>query len=352
MLLSLPVELIERIVRLAVPHDYSNATYFERQDTLRSHCLVCRNLFPLAQRVLEETVRVSAEGTVAKVERLLQDDVKRARMRALALNGLVVEAVKKGCVGLRDVRLSWFDDFELGWLGQSRNLLRLVMSECKVAAPYPHLPTLRSMTWTSSYFASDTDGGFLSRQNLPAVQDCAFWVGGNGHSAAFSPFFADLAPSLKTLVVVDNSVDTSELPGLATDGCSPAVLVETAIASHDILTTWSRRLSRVRYARFFPSGGPVLSPHVAAELFSSLAPLLSRESCPTILLSYLLIPTRFCPTGLPQDDLSTAVESFVTACAARGITVDFEDTDESQGGSLVSPKFAAYVAEKRAREAQ
>ncbi|BGP15199.1 hypothetical protein JCM10213_000850 [Rhodosporidiobolus nylandii] len=353
MLLFLPVELVERIVRLAVPQGYSSATYLERQDTLRSLCLVCRDLLPLAQRVLEEMVRVNEPSTVEKVERLLEDDAKRATVRVLALDRRVIEAVKKGCASLRDVRLSRIDDFELGWLGQSRNLLHLVISGCDdVAAPYPHLPTLRSMTCIDSYVVENGGGGFLSRQNLPAVQDCAFWVDGNGHSAAFSPFFADLAPGLKTLVVVDSSVDTSALPGLATDGCSPAILVETAIGSHDILTSWPQRLSRVRYARFCPSGDPVLSPHVAAELFSSLAPLLSRESCPTILLSYLLLPTRFRLSMLPHDDLRTSVESFLTACTARNITVDFEDTDESRGGSLVSSKFAAYIAEKRAREAQ
>ncbi|BGP15250.1 hypothetical protein JCM10213_000707 [Rhodosporidiobolus nylandii] len=307
MLLSLPVELVERIVRLAVPHEYSSATYLERQDTLRSLCLVCRDLFPLAQRVLEETVRVSKPGTAKKVGKLLENDAKRANMRALALELYEVEAVKKGCAGLRDVRLSLMQDFELGWLEQSRNLLRLVLSQCELAAPYPHLPALRSMTWSNSYFAEDEDGRFLSRQHLPTLEDCAFSDRRGGKAAIFSPFFTDLAPSLKTLAVWDTAVDGGDSRGLATAEHSPAVLVDTAI------TTLIFRL-------------------------------------PTILLTYLLLPTRFRPSVLPHGALRSSVETFLSACTARNITVDFEDTDESPGGSGTSPKFGAYVAEKRVKE--
>ncbi|BGP15272.1 hypothetical protein JCM10213v2_003232 [Rhodosporidiobolus nylandii] len=193
MLLFLPVEIVERIVRFAVPQAYSSATYLERQDTLRSLCLVCRDLFPLAQRVLEETVRVSKPGTAKKVEQLLEDDAERARMLVLALQGYEIEAVKRGCAGLRDVQLSWVQDLQLGWLEQSR--------------------------------------------------------------------------------------------------------------TH-----------------------------------------------PTILLTYLLLPTHCRPSNLPHGDLRTSVETFLFACTSRNIAVDFEDTDESPGGSLTSPRFEAYMAEKRARE--
>ncbi|GAA5956190.1 hypothetical protein JCM10213_008306 [Rhodosporidiobolus nylandii] len=280
MLLFLPVEIVERIVRFAVPQAYSSATYLERQDTLRSLCLVCRDLFPLAQRVLEETVRVSKPGTAKKVEQLLEDDAERARMLVLALQGYEIEAVKRGCAGLRDVQLSWVQDLQLGWLEQSRNLFSPVISGCDIAVPYPHLPAHRSMTWSNSR---------------------------GGKAAIFSPFFTDLAPSLKTLAVWDTAVDGDDSRGVATAEHTPAVLVDTAITT-------------------------LIFPH------------------PTILLTYLLLPTHCRPSNLPHGDLRTSVETFLFACTSRNIAVDFEDTDESPGGSLTSPRFEAYMAEKRARE--
>jgi hypothetical protein len=63
MLLSLPTELIQRIVRLATPDEITSSTYQHRQDTLRSLCLVNQLLRELAQPVLEEAMVVRKATT-------------------------------------------------------------------------------------------------------------------------------------------------------------------------------------------------------------------------------------------------------------------------------------------------
>ncbi|GAA5946400.1 hypothetical protein JCM10213_006556 [Rhodosporidiobolus nylandii] len=62
MLLRLPVELAERIVRFAVSQDYSFDNYTLRQNSLRSLCLVCRDLPPLARRLLGEWLKVELDN--------------------------------------------------------------------------------------------------------------------------------------------------------------------------------------------------------------------------------------------------------------------------------------------------
>ncbi|BGP15213.1 hypothetical protein JCM10213_000835 [Rhodosporidiobolus nylandii] len=350
MLLSLPVELVERTVRFTVPQDYSSATYLDRQDTLRSLCLVCRDLFPLAQRVLEETVRVSKAGTVKKVEQLIEDDAKRAKVRVLALEDHMIEAVKKGCAGLRDVRLYNVDELDAGWLGVCTKLTNLVLSECTLSpqSDRPVLLAVRHLTWAEWDLATNTQGDFPSRRHFPSLKHCAIPLTrfDNPH---YQPFIASLPTWVDTVVVTDNDLDEGVFAGITADKDTPAVLAETVLDA-DTVHTWAASLACILHSRLYEGGNSTLEGPAAVHLFTSLTRSLS--SATSVTLTYLLLPTRFRPSILPHSDLRTSIETFFAACTSRGITVDSEDTDESPGGSLVSPKFAAYVAEKREGEAQ
>jgi hypothetical protein len=59
MLLKLPVELIQRIVRLSTPEEITSWTYQPRQGTLRNLCLVNSLPLAIAQPVLEEALWVN-----------------------------------------------------------------------------------------------------------------------------------------------------------------------------------------------------------------------------------------------------------------------------------------------------
>jgi hypothetical protein len=56
MLLKLPTELIERVVRLSIPIETTSTTYADRQTLLRNLCLVNSPLRDIAQPVLREAV--------------------------------------------------------------------------------------------------------------------------------------------------------------------------------------------------------------------------------------------------------------------------------------------------------
>ncbi|BGP15113.1 hypothetical protein JCM10213v2_003068 [Rhodosporidiobolus nylandii] len=100
MLLRLPVELAERIVRFAVSQDYSFDNYTLRQNSLRSLCLVCRDLPPLARRLLGEWLKVYVAGYLA----------------------------------LQDVRFSELDNLDITWLAQLPSLTHLAIAECALLA--------------------------------------------------------------------------------------------------------------------------------------------------------------------------------------------------------------------------
>jgi hypothetical protein len=61
MLLKLPVELIERVVRFTTPDEITSKTYQQRQDALLSLCLVNSLLLDIARPVLEENWLVKDE---------------------------------------------------------------------------------------------------------------------------------------------------------------------------------------------------------------------------------------------------------------------------------------------------
>ncbi|BGP15231.1 hypothetical protein JCM10213_000817 [Rhodosporidiobolus nylandii] len=346
MLLSLPVELVERIVRLAVPQEYSSATYLERQDTLRSLCLVCRDLFPLAQRVLEETVRVSKADTVEKVEQLLEDDAKRGKMRALALEGHSIEAVKRGCADLRDVRMHKVDELDAGWLGACPKLTNLVLSECTLSpqSDRPVLLAVRHLTWAEWALRTDTQGDFPSRRHFPSLKHCAV-LSPTLENSHYQPFIA--STWLDTVVFTDSYLPEDVLAGIAADKATPAVLVETVLHASSV-QDWRADLRKTSHTRLYEGSEPNLDAPSATDLYGSLTRSLSPAT--SVTLTYLLLPTRFHPSILLSGDLRTSVETFLAACTSRGITVDFEDTDESPGGSLTSPRFEAHVAERRAKE--
>ncbi|BGP15159.1 hypothetical protein JCM10213_008701 [Rhodosporidiobolus nylandii] len=338
MLLLLPVELVERIVRLAVPQDYSSTTYPECQDTLRSLCLVCRDLFPLAQRILEEMVRVSRASTVETVEQLLQDEARRTRVRVLALERYQVEAAKTGCTGLRDVRLHLQQKADVSWLEELPGLRRLTISFSSLTTATLALPNLLELTWNSSTVPLPACHTFVSATSFSALRDLALWEKEETYEDR-SPV-ADL-PTFKHLQtyisgVVGSAANAKPVISAMAESC-----LQTGASS-----TFGYWLTNASHVRFFLITD-LMSDDAFKSFFEGCIARLVGSDTPLITLSLLYLPTCFQPTDQQDPDLRSAVETFVSTCASRGITVDFEDTDESPGGSLTSPKFSRYARAKR-----
>ncbi|GAA5904698.1 hypothetical protein JCM6882_008350 [Rhodosporidiobolus microsporus] len=152
MLLSFPTELVEHIVRLAIPPEYSSATYLDPQDTLRELCLVCRDLRNVAQPVLGEVVRVSKEVTVERVKELFKSLSAKRRFRVLAFEGVEfdLDGLGADCTSLADVRLYGVDVYDLPSLENLPALRTLVLNECEAPESPISLPTLTCFTWSDS----------------------------------------------------------------------------------------------------------------------------------------------------------------------------------------------------------
>jgi hypothetical protein len=67
MLSLLPPELLRQVIESSVPHTFHTDTYFERQGTLLSFCLVSRRFRQIAQPILLEIVQVERAGQLHQV---------------------------------------------------------------------------------------------------------------------------------------------------------------------------------------------------------------------------------------------------------------------------------------------
>ncbi|GAA5953083.1 hypothetical protein JCM10213_002631 [Rhodosporidiobolus nylandii] len=88
MLLSLPVELVERIVRLALPVDPASRTYRRRQATLRACCLVSSGMKDVAQPILEEALWIRHDRGIIWDEARAKLSRTSKRLRFLGLREL------------------------------------------------------------------------------------------------------------------------------------------------------------------------------------------------------------------------------------------------------------------------
>ncbi|GAA5902817.1 hypothetical protein JCM6882_009134 [Rhodosporidiobolus microsporus] len=285
MLLSLPTELVEHIVRLAIPSEYSSATYLDRQDTLRQLCLVCRDLRKVAQPVLHEVVRVGMDSTVARVEELLKLMSVKRRLRVVALEGVNVDLSHVGeeCINLRDLRIT---------------------------------DVQGDLTWAARFSGPDEEPNLL------------------------------LSPVL--LAQLDTLVMMFPQEGIPIDGTQPRVLLDVPFSLDwsDLEFLVSKGAQHVRIFVRRAKGKDLDNPAGLNGLAATLLPI-SRSSKS---LRLLYLPTLYRPSLVRDEAIATEVEKLSAVCGARGIEVDYEDTDESAGESRVSPKFAAYVRRIREKE--
>ncbi|GAA5902845.1 hypothetical protein JCM6882_009141 [Rhodosporidiobolus microsporus] len=320
MLLSLPIELIEHIVRLAAPPDHSSATYLERHDTLRELCLVCRGLRNVVQPVLGE--------------------VRRLRVLALESVDFALNLVGEECTKLEDVRLFCCYAVDLMTLERSPALRNLVLNECELLDTPIGLPALIPLTWSDSH-SSDVDPiGFLRPTSVPSLRRINHFVEGQEAGIDDEPNLA-LPPAL--LAQLSPLVATYPPAGVPVAGSLPLVLLEAPLTNLSSSNFQSHLSRNAHHVRIFVTIYAINAPCALLLLTAALSP----ANTPSTSLRLLYLPTAYSPPSCIDDNIATKVSKLIAVCTARGIAVDCEDTDEGPGVSLPSPKFAEYARRRR-----
>ncbi|BGP15088.1 hypothetical protein JCM10213_002767 [Rhodosporidiobolus nylandii] len=346
MLLRLPVELVERIVRFAVPQYYSFDNYPMRQNTLCSLCLVCRDLLPLARRLLGECFKVydpkRREPTYARsTEAWLGEPSNRTRLRTLAIIRPSTTIPSSGYLALQDARFSEIDDLDISWLAELPSLTHLAIASCVITVLPQVLPTVALLSCEDVAVRRAEQAPFLSPSTFPALQSLAFsprWS--NDTSVAIKPTDA-LTQHLASLVVNDDDAD------LDTAHDWPLLLVRFRIFSRLSDESWNH-IKAIRYAIY---SALLIKPEGQAASLFDFAQHLSPTRTPSIALQRLYLPSHLDPASCNSLVLP-AVQACLRACASRGIVVEFDEISQWVGDSHVSRKFAAYATEQRAKKVQ
>jgi len=82
---SLPTELVRQIIESSVPSTFHSTTHKDRQSTLRSLCLVSRQIRSIAQPLLSEAILIRSYPKSATVNALLANEASRRHVRHFAM---------------------------------------------------------------------------------------------------------------------------------------------------------------------------------------------------------------------------------------------------------------------------
>ncbi|GAA5864821.1 hypothetical protein JCM8547_009242 [Rhodosporidiobolus lusitaniae] len=146
MLLSLPPELLEHIVRFALPDQATSKSYKTRQDFLCTLCLASPSLKEIAQPILHEAFRVRALDTGVSLTKPYDVEALKVRLRNVSFEQLVPPTAFHGCFALREGRMCFTGGVDLSWLEILPCLSRLLLSECKVTRAFRRLISLRELS--------------------------------------------------------------------------------------------------------------------------------------------------------------------------------------------------------------
>ncbi|GAA5849229.1 hypothetical protein JCM8547_006488 [Rhodosporidiobolus lusitaniae] len=201
MLLSLPPELVEHIVRLLEPITITSKSYQQRQDTLRALCLVSFALKEIAQPVLEEASywpaswegpvrKERAEAEYRKLRFLWMHKTAPGRPRNLA-------SLLPSCTQLREVRLSGYQKLDLS------SLRRIVLRDIGYFPPQQPVKHLFELTLDSTKPVDATSTAQLESSSFPSLRAFAFLP--RPAARADTTFLTHLEPFISIHVPVEGS---------------------------------------------------------------------------------------------------------------------------------------------------
>ncbi|BGP15228.1 hypothetical protein JCM10213v2_003188 [Rhodosporidiobolus nylandii] len=317
MLLSLPVEVVERVVRLALPVEITSTTYGERHATLKTCCLVSSGMRTVAQPILEEALWIRERRTTRwhEAEKILSRLAKRLRFLWVAEHWEEkaddFAAILRSCNRLRELRLCGWRAFSLQTLKDLPVLRRLGLCDLRLDGSTCALHHVEELSlWCLSTAGQDSQA-ILTPATFPSVRHLTF-----SGDVAGSPFpVPSLVSSLTSIAI--SEFDIAHDPTAYEHPSTPRLLLRgpdwPENPSNDILGDLAEDLED----RTLQS-----SPQSAFASSTSLPPSLPASAC---------------------DNLAR----FQRACAAHGIAVETEDHDDEYGSWDISPKFAAHAEDKK-----
>ncbi|BGP15291.1 hypothetical protein JCM10213_002994 [Rhodosporidiobolus nylandii] len=344
MLLSLPVELVERIVRLALPDEMTSTTYGERQATLRACCLVSSGMRAVAQPILEEACWIrhdrsigwdEAQQTLSRISKCLRSLWVQEHWEEKADD---FAAFLPLCKRLRELRLCGWRAFSLCTLKDLPVLRRLGLCDLCLDSPSCALPQVEELSlWCLNALGKDQQS-ILTPETFPSLRHLTFYG-----DMAGSPFpVPSLVSSLISITV--NEFDIVHDPAAYEHPSTPRLVR----VYHDYLDpgTWFSLCSNAEHVQLLR--GLDWPESLSNDILEDLAEDLENHSAiPSIRLRLIYLPSAYsaCVCGVCQQCNNHG--RFQRACAARGIAVDSEDYDDEYGARDVSRKFAAYAEQKK-----
>ncbi|GAA5948804.1 hypothetical protein JCM10213_008687 [Rhodosporidiobolus nylandii] len=178
MLDCLPVELLQHILRLAAPLDYSPELYKERRSTLRSCCLVNRTMRELAQPMLPEVFVVDREEEIQELEgdargfRVKNLVFKRVKRGVVDFNTIAMDSVARLCPNIVDLKLFQPDAFDLEPVSSLPHLRSLVVAGGTRLLPFsnPSFPHLIELSLCGAFVDDPFLNNLLLSSATPALK--------------------------------------------------------------------------------------------------------------------------------------------------------------------------------------
>ncbi|BGP20495.1 hypothetical protein JCM10213_007652 [Rhodosporidiobolus nylandii] len=362
MLDRLPIELVEDIVRLALPSPYSPLLYRERQKTLLALCRTSRAMRSLVQPILFEAVEMEfAHGTkprrffqrlgahgelVRKVgieldeeeENDLNDEEDLAMFH---LDNQAVRALASVSPNLVEMRL-----MDVAVDGASLELFPNLRYLCLSLQAAPSrsfiLPALEQLNMQGTDYSEHSVLPFFSRLTAPRLRAVYLPLGTLEARGNFLPELLDKVEMVGTEVYFlwHDPPSAAEVRHLL----QPRVLVDIHLSS-TFLPPASFLHATQHFRLHFPS---FLSPTerdnwVRTEEAEHRAPLVRKlakevRNMPNLRTVYL--PSNLHPTeARPLKSLRRAVRRLLRACKEREVEVVWESPVHFWLDSLISPEF-------------
>ncbi|GAA6039074.1 hypothetical protein JCM8097_005306 [Rhodosporidiobolus ruineniae] len=318
MLLTLPPELIERIVRLALPSYVNSWSYVEYQTTLCHLCHVCSVFRQVAQPILEEVIyldhawdweRISLNTSIRFENVRLLWPIPVDFVRGQQTSWSTLAPLVRQCSFVQDLRLVGIESLNMQDLESLGTLSNLVLDTVSLSSTQSYiLQPVRSLEWLdvtspsgqpatlqcSSYPALEALACTRPEDCEPALfkhLDCVFWI------SRYSP--------AQELAAVSN----------------PARVLRTV--------EWDL-LDHTAFSSVHPLRVEQYHRRPEAERIDRLSAYLS-EATSIPCLPLLMFPHPFDPSDPGNVDLRPelrkAMVNFQTACAAHGIEVVYDPDD-------------------------
>ncbi|BGP15310.1 hypothetical protein JCM10213v2_003271 [Rhodosporidiobolus nylandii] len=322
MLLSLPVELVERIVRLALPVDPASRTYRRRQATLRACCLVSSGMKDVAQPILEEALWIRHDRGIIWDEARAKLSRTSKRLRFL---------------GLRELHLCGWRRFSLCTLKGLADLRYLILSCVHLDSSLCTLPQIEESSIDCVHAPVEVRPAILTPTTFPSLQHLALDPG-QGSPMPDSSLISSLVS-----FTLDETAITEDMT--AFDHPSTPRLVQ-AYEEYPERALWVDLCKHVEHVQIFLE----LGRRAKNELLEMLANALEdRSGLPSIRLRLVYLPSAFSSCTCDTCEKCNNLARFRRACAARDISVDTEDHETQYEEWAGSRKFMAY-AEQKERE--